>query len=55
MLKEDPMTFSVLFLIVAALLFALSTVPKLSRPWMVGIGLALLACSHLPSLARRID
>jgi hypothetical protein len=49
------MTFSVLFLIIAAVLFTLSTAPKISRPWMVGIGLALLACSSLPYFSRRIN
>lgn len=48
------MTLSVLFLIVAALFFVLSTVPKISRPWMIGIGLALLACSSLPYFSRRV-
>ena len=37
-------------LILAALLFFLSTIPKAQRPWMIGIGLVLLACSFLPQL-----
>ena len=48
------MTLSVLFLIIAALLFALSTIPRLQRPWMIGIGLALLACSSLPYFSHRV-
>ncbi len=42
------MKLSLLFLIVAALLFLLSTVPKLSRHRMIGVGLALFACSFMP-------
>jgi hypothetical protein len=48
------MKLSMLFLIVAALLFLLSTVPKIQKPWMVGIGLALLACSNLPYFNQRL-
>ena len=42
------MVFSYLFLILAAILFFLSTIPKIQRPWMIGIGLALTACSQMP-------
>ena len=42
------MKLSVLFLVVAAGLFVLSTIPKISRPWMIGVGLALLALSFTP-------
>jgi hypothetical protein len=48
------MTLPVLFLILAALLFLLSTIPKIQRPWMIGLGLALLACSRLPFLDRHL-
>ena len=48
------MKLSVLFLILAALLFVLSTVPKIQKPWMIGIGLALLACSNLPYFNLRV-
>jgi hypothetical protein len=56
------MKLSLLFLIVAALLFLLSTVPKLSRSWMIGIGLVhglflvvaalLFLLSTVPKLSR---
>jgi hypothetical protein len=46
--KRTHMAFSYLFLIVAAILFFLSTVPKIQQPWMIGIGLALAACSQMP-------
>ena len=52
---EDPMKLSGLFLIIAALLFALSTIPKIQRPWMIGVGLALLECSFLPYFSLRSD
>ncbi len=42
------MSISQLFLILAALLFFLSVIPKIQQPWMIGIGLALAACSQLP-------
>lgn len=42
------MRLSMLFIILAAVLFVLSTIPKIQRPWMVGIGLALWAASSLP-------
>jgi hypothetical protein len=48
------MTISVLFLIVAALLFLMSTVPKITRSWMIGVGLALLAASLMPYFTRHI-
>jgi hypothetical protein len=48
------MKLSLLFLIVAAVLFLLSTVPKISRPWMIGIGLALFACSFMPYFGSRL-
>jgi hypothetical protein len=49
------MKLSNLALILAAVLFVLSTVPKLQRPWMVAIGLALLACSMMPYFNARLD
>jgi hypothetical protein len=48
------MTISLLFLIIAAILFVLSVLPKVSRAWMVGIGLALVACSFMPYFSGRI-
>lgn len=48
------MTLSLLFIIVAAVLFVLAVVPKLQRPWMMGIGMALFAASFLPYFSMRI-
>jgi hypothetical protein len=48
------MKLSVIFLILAASLFLLSVVPKVQRPWMIGVGLTLLACSFMPYLNRQI-
>jgi hypothetical protein len=45
---------SFVFLIVAAVLFLASTIPKVQRPWMIGVGLTLLACSFMPYLNRSI-
>ena len=39
------MKLSELFLLFAAALFLLSTIPKVQRPWMIGFGLVLLAVS----------
>ena len=48
------MTLPVVFLVLAATLFVLSTVPKIQRPWMIGIGLALWACSAMPFFDLRL-
>jgi hypothetical protein len=48
------MKLSLLFLIVAAVLFALSTIPKVQKPWMIGLGLALFASSSLPYFSMRL-
>jgi hypothetical protein len=48
------MKLSILFLIVAAALFVLSFIPKIQRPWMIGLGLALFAASFLPYFNTRI-
>jgi hypothetical protein len=42
------MQISIVFIIIACVLFVLSVVPKIQRPWMIGIGLALFAASFLP-------
>jgi hypothetical protein len=49
------MRLTVLFLGAAALLFLLSTVPKIQRSWMIGLGLALLAASFMPCFNRSIE
>ena len=36
----------------SAVLFILSAIPKIQRPWMVGFGLALFAASFLPYFIR---
>jgi len=48
------MPLSILFVIVAVVLFILSVVPKVQRPWMMGIGMALFAASFLPYFSTRI-
>jgi hypothetical protein len=42
------MNLSVPILIIAIILFVLSTIPPLARGWMLAIGLALMAASMLP-------
>ncbi len=48
------MTLSHLFILIAVVLFTLSVVPKVQRPWMIGIGMALFAASFLPYFSMRI-
>lgn len=48
------MTMSILFVVVAVVLFVLSVVPKLQRPWMIGVGMALFAASFLPYFSMRV-
>ncbi len=47
------MTISTLFNLLAVALFCLGVVPKVQRPWMMGVGMALLAASFLPYPALR--
>ena len=49
------MQISILFVVLAIVLFVLSTVPKIQRPWMIGIGLALFAASFLPYFHGRLN
>jgi hypothetical protein len=44
------MRIHVLMLLAAATLFVLATIPKIQRPWMIPIGLALMAFSFTPYL-----
>lgn len=48
------MTLSMLFVVVSVVLFVLSVVPKVQRPWMVGLGMALFAASFLPYFSMRV-
>ncbi len=48
------MTLSILFVIVAVVLFALSAVPKAQKPWMMAIGMAFFAASFLPYFSMRV-
>ena len=48
------MKLSLVFLILAAILFAASAIPKISRPWMISIGLGLFACSFMPYFGMRL-
>jgi hypothetical protein len=48
------MTLSILFVIVAVVLFTLSVVPKVQRPWMMGVGMAFFAASFLPYFSMRV-
>ena len=48
------MTLANLFVICAAVLFVVSTIPGIQRGWMIGMGLALLACGFLPFAAVRL-
>ena len=48
------MTISNLFVLLAVALFCLGVIPKLQRPWMMGVGMALFAASFLPYAAMRV-
>jgi hypothetical protein len=48
------MTLSILFVVVAVVLFALSAVPKVQRPWMMSLGMAFFAASFLPYFSMRL-
>lgn len=48
------MTLSMLFIVVAIALFVLAIVPKVQRPWMMGVGMALFAASFLPYFSMRV-
>ena len=49
------MEISILFVVVAVVLFVLSVIPKIQRPWMIGLGLALFAASFLPYFHGRLN
>ena len=42
------MPLSLIFIIASVVLFVLAVVPKVQRPWMMGVGMALFAASFLP-------
>ena len=48
------MKLSLLLLILATILFLLSSLPKVSRSWMISIGLALLTLSFMPFFSMRL-
>ena len=48
------MKLSVVFVAIAAVLFTLSAIPKIQRPWMTGLGLALFAASFLPYFNQQV-
>lgn len=48
------MRLSILFVVIATALFVLSFIPKIQRPWMMGLGMALFAASFLPYFSMRI-
>ena len=49
------MTLSILFVIAAIVLFLASLAPKLQRPWMIGLGMALFAAGFLPYFHNSIN
>ena len=49
------MTLSILFVIASIVLFLASVVPKVQRPWMTGVGMALFAASFLPYFQTSIN
>jgi hypothetical protein len=52
--KELHMTVSILFVIASIILFIMGITPKVQKPWMMGVGMALFAASFLPYFGTRV-
>ena len=48
------MTFSILLLVIAVVLFVIAAIPGVSRGWMIAAGLAFFAASFLPYFSMHV-